>query len=263
LLLPPCKSPKSEEPLIATKVNQRFPIRDVTRYAIYCTPPEGSTWWRFGASWLGRDAASGAVVPQPEVPGVPPEAFRALTETPRRYGFHATIKAPFALRPGATRDGLAAALERFCAPRAAFPMPRFEVARIDDFLALAPAARESRINDLAADCVRDFEPFRAPLEPAELERRRRSRLSPRQDRYLEEFGYPFVLAEYRFHLTLTGSIDRAPPQHAAAVRVAAERATAALADEPLHFDALALFEQPERAGPFRMVARFPFGDRRG
>jgi putative phosphonate metabolism protein len=235
----------------------------VTRYAIYYAPPERSTWWRFGARWLGRDAASAAVLAQPEVPGVPPEAFRALTETPRRYGFHATIKAPFALRAGMTRDGLAAALERFCAPRAAFPMPHFEVARIDDFLALAPAARESRVNDLAADCVRDFEPFRAPLEPAELEQRRRAGLSPRQDRYLEEFGYPFVLAEFRFHLTLTGSVGSVPPQHVAAVRVAAEQAVAALADEPLHFDALALFEQPERAGPFRLVARFPFGARKG
>lgn len=234
----------------------------MTRYAVYFAPPEGSAWWRFGAGWLGRDAATGLEVPHPELPGIPTEAFHALTGTPRRYGFHATVKAPFALRPGATRDGLAAALGEFCAPRAPFPMPRLEVMRIDDFLALAPAARESRINDLAAECVRELEPFRAPLEPAELERRRRAGLSPRQDRYLEEFGYPYVLAEFRFHLTLTGSIDGAPPQHVAAARAAAERCVAALADEPLHFDALALFEQPEPAAPFRLVARFPFGGRK-
>lgn len=233
----------------------------MTRYALYFAPPENSVWWRFGGSWLGRDAATGAALPHPDVPGVPSEIFRSLTETPRRYGFHATVKAPFALRPGATRDGLAAAIERFCAPRAPFQVPRLEVTRIDDFLALAPVARESRINDLAAECVRDFEPFRAPLDAAELERRRRAGLSPRQDRYLEEFGYPFVLAEFRFHLTLTGSIDGTPPQIVAAVRAAAQRAVAALADEPLQFDALALFEQPAREAPFRLVARFPFGGR--
>ena len=231
------------------------------RYALYFAPPEGSAWWRFGASWLGRDAATGAAHPHPEVPGVPPDALHALTEMPRRYGFHATVKAPFALHPGATRDGLAGALEQFCAPRAAFPVPRLDVTRIDDFLALAPVARESRINDLAAECVREFEPFRALLDATEVERRRRAGLSPRQDRYLEEFGYPFVLAEFRFHMTLTGSIDRVPPQIVAAVRAAAERAVAALADEPLHFDALALFEQPARGAPFRLVARFPFGGR--
>jgi putative phosphonate metabolism protein len=233
----------------------------VPRYALYFAPPEGSAWGRFGAAWLGRDAATGADLPHPEVPGVPAETFHALTGVPRQYGFHATVKAPFALRSGATRDGLAAALERFCAPRAAFRMPRLEVTRIDDFLALAPVARESRINDLAAECVRDFEVFRAPLEASELERRRRGGLSPRQDRYLEEFGYPFVLAEFRFHLTLTGSIDGAPPQVVAAVRAAAERAVAALADEPLHFDALALFEQRSHDAPFLQLARFPFGKR--
>jgi putative phosphonate metabolism protein len=234
----------------------------MTRYAVYFAPAEDSAWWRFGAGWLGRDAATGTAVPQTEVPGVPPEAFHALTGTPRRYGFHATVKAPFALRPGATRDALAAALGAFSATRAAFPVPRLAVTRIDDFLALAPMARESRINELAAECVRELEPFRAPLAAAELERRRRTGLSPRQDRYLEEFGYPYVLAEFRFHLTLTGSIDGAPPQHIAAVRAAAEHSVGALADEPLHFDALALFEQPERDAPFRLVARFPFGGRK-
>jgi putative phosphonate metabolism protein len=233
----------------------------VTRHALYFAPAEGSAWWRFGTSWLGRDPATGAAVPQTIVPGVALDEFRTLTETPRRYGFHATVKAPFALRVGATREALAAAVERFCAERAAFPVPRLTVAPLDDFLALVPAARESRINDLAADCVREFEPFRAPLDAAALDRRRRSGLSPRQDRYLEEFGYPFVLSEFRFHLTLTGSLDGAAPHLVAGVRAAAEHAVAALADEPLQFDALALFEQPERAAPFRLVARFPFRGR--
>jgi putative phosphonate metabolism protein len=229
------------------------------RHAIYFAPAEGTPWWRFGAAWLGRDPATGAEVPQPALEGVAPDEFRALTETPRRYGFHATVKAPFALRAGATREALAAALERFCAARSGVALPQLEVTQLDDFLALAPAARESRVNDLAAECVRDFEPFRAPLEAAELERRRRKGLTPRQDRYLEEFGYPFVLAEYRFHLTLTGSLEAAPPHLVAALRAAAEHAVAALAGEPLQLDALALFEQPERAAPFRLVARFPLG----
>lgn len=233
----------------------------MTRLALYFAPAEGSAWWRFGASWLGRDPATGAAVLQPVVPGVDADEFRAVTEKPCRYGFHATVKAPFALHLGATREALAAAVERFCADRAAFPVPRLTVARLDDFLALVPVARESRVNDLAADCVRELEPFRAPLDAAELERRRRSGLSPRQDRYLEEFGYPFVLSEFRFHLTLTGTLDGAAPQHVAAVRAAAEQAVAALADEPLQFDALALFVQPERAAPFRLVARFPFRGR--
>jgi putative phosphonate metabolism protein len=233
----------------------------VPRYALYFTPREGSAWWRFGASWLGRDPASGLDVAQPAVAAIAADALRALTEEPRRYGFHATLKAPFALRAGATREALAASIERFCAPRAVLPLPRLEVTRVDDFLALTPVVRESRINDLAADCVREFDAFRAPVEALELDRRRRKGLSPRQDRYLEEFGYPYVLAEFRFHLTLTGPVDGAPPQDVAAARAAAEQAVARLADEPLQLDALALFEQPERDASFRLVARFPFGNR--
>jgi hypothetical protein len=105
--------------------------------------------------------------------------------------------------------------------------------------------------------VREFEPFRAPLDAAELERRRRRGLTPRQDRYLEEFGYPFVLAEYRFHFTLTGSLDDVPPQRVAAVRAGAEQAVVLLEGEPLLLDALALFEQPAREAAFHLVARFP------
>jgi putative phosphonate metabolism protein len=229
------------------------------RHAIYFVPAEGSAWWRFGASWLGRDPAAGTEVPRPALEGVSREDLAALTETPQRYGFHATVKAPFSLRAGATRETLATTLERFCTTRSGVALPRLEVVRLDNFLALVPAARESRVNDLAAECVREFEPFRAPLEVAELERYRQKGLSPRQDRYLEEFGYPFVLAEYRFHLTLTGSLDVAPPHLVAAVRAAVEHTVAALASEPLRFDSLSLFEQPARESPFRLVARFPFG----
>jgi len=227
------------------------------RYALYFAPRPASGWWRFGARWLGRDAATGEHVEQPGIAGLPREAFHALTSEPRKYGFHGTLKAPFALREGATRKALADALARFCMARRSIALPPFEVKRLDDFLALVPAARESRVNELAADCVREFEAFRAPLAAAELDRRRRKGgLSPRQDRYLEEWGYPYVFAEYRFHLTLTGSLEEAPPHQVTALVAAAREALAALPAAPLRVDAVCLFEQPEPAAPFRLVKRF-------
>ncbi|MGH8699410.1 MAG: DUF1045 domain-containing protein, partial [Burkholderiales bacterium] len=190
------------------------------------------------------------------------EAFQALTAEPRKYGFHATLKAPFALPDGATRKALADAVAQFCRARRPIELPPFEVTRLADFLALVPSAREGRVNELAADCVREFEAFRAPLAAAELDRRRRTGLSPRQERYLEEWGYPYVLAEYRFHLTLTGSLERAPPHQVTALVVAAREALAALDAAPLRVDAVCLFEQPEPATPFRLVRRFLFSSRR-
>ena len=69
-----------------------------SRYALYLTPPLESDLWKFGCDVLGRDARQGsfgslrAGGPRPRSPG------RKLTEEPRRYGFHATLVAPFALR---------------------------------------------------------------------------------------------------------------------------------------------------------------------
>lgn len=232
------------------------------RYALYFAPRRSSGWWRFGARWLGRAAASGEPVEQTGVPGVTLEEFRALTAAPRVYGFHATLKAPFALRDGATRAALIEALAGFCSERASFPLPPLEVERLDDFLALVPLGRESRVNDLAADCVREFDAFRAPVSPAERERYGRRGLSPRQDRYLAQWGYPYVLTEFRFHLTLTGSLDATPPHHVAALIAAARPALAELNAAPLRVDAVSLFEQADPASPFLLRRRFPLRARK-
>ncbi len=227
-----------------------------SRYALYFAPRPPSGWSRFGARWLGRDPATGEPVEQPAIAGVSRETFHALTAAPRKYGFHATLKAPFALREDTTRTKLADAVARFCRARRPIPLPPLEVTRLADFLALVPATREGRVNELAADCVREFEAFRAPLAAAELDRRRRTGLSPRQDRYLEEWGYPYVFAEYRFHLTLTGSLEGAPPHQVTALVTAARDTLAALDAAPLRVDAVCLFEQPEPTASFRLLQRF-------
>jgi putative phosphonate metabolism protein len=232
------------------------------RYALYFAPRTASGWWRFGARWLGRDPATGERVAQLPIAGLPDGVLDALTAAPRAYGFHATLKAPFALREGTTPAQLADALTKFCRPLRPLELPPLEVARLADFLALVPGTRAGRVNELAADCVREFEPFRAPLAPAELDRRRRDGLSPRQERYLEEWGYPFVLAEYRFHLTLTGSLAEAPPDQVAALMTAAREALARLPAAPLRVDSVCLFEQPGTAAAFQLVKRFLFGGAR-
>jgi putative phosphonate metabolism protein len=233
------------------------------RYALSFAPRRSSLWWRFGVRWLGWDAASGAPVEQAALPGVAREAFHALTAAPRAQGFHAALKAPFALRDGATPKGLLEALARFCSARSPFSLPPLAAERLGDFLALVPAGRESRVNDLAADCVREFDAFRAPLPTAERHRYGGTGLSPRQERYLAEWGEPYVLTDFRFHLTLTGSLERAPPQLVAALIAAARDALAELDGTRLRVDAVCLFEQPDPQSPFRLAKRVPFrGGRR-
>ena len=80
------------------------------RYAVYLAPPPESALWRFGSDVIGRDAASGQQRPGFAAAGFDAEAWRDMTSEPRRYGFHATIKAPFRLADDASLSDLSAAL---------------------------------------------------------------------------------------------------------------------------------------------------------
>lgn len=225
------------------------------RYAIYYAPAADSDLWRMAAAWLGRDAASGADIARPPIAGLEGLDLDALTADPRHYGFHATLKAPFELADGRTEDELLAAAAAFSAARAAFTAA-IAPAALGRFLAFRLQDGGAEMAALHAACVRDFEPFRAPLSDADIARRRQAQLTPEQDARLLKWGYPYVFEDFRFHMTLTGAIrdDEVRAQ-----------VLAALADHfapvagPHRFDAVAVFRQPERDAAFEAIARFLFG----
>ena len=224
------------------------------RYALYAAPAPETPLWRFGSSVIGYDAASASDVDRPD--GAPFDApdWHALTDDPRRYGFHGTLKAPFALAEGTGEADLLEAAMLFAERRRAFTLPALKVSLIGAFVALVPDSAAPDLDALAADCVRDFDAFRAPLTDADRERRLRSPLSERQIAQLDAWGYPHVFEDFRFHMTLTGRLDaeRREPVRAAL----AERHRAVAAAMPV--DALCVFRQPDRAGRFSILARFPF-----
>lgn len=225
------------------------------RYAIYWAPPAGSPLATFGASVLGRDADTGLAVPQPALPGITPQRFRALTDDPRRYGFHGTLKAPFALAEGSNAAELHDAVALFAADWAPFTAPKLALTAIGGFLALVPSTESVDIDLLASECVANFDRFRAPLDPADIGRRRAAGLSERQEVNLMEWGYPHVFEDFQFHLTLTGWIDE--PEHEA-VRMALAPLAAPYCRKPLAVDGLAVFEQTARDQPFNITARYAF-----
>jgi phosphonate metabolism protein PhnN/1,5-bisphosphokinase (PRPP-forming) len=228
------------------------------RYALYYAPDPGSAWWRFGSTWLGRCAATNSALAQPRIDGVDAPLMRRLTDAPRRYGFHATLKPPFRLARGASLAALTQALERFCARQTAIRLPPLEVVELDDFLALVPSAKDARIDALAAACVRGLDRFRAPPAAGEFERRRAAGLSPREDSLLQRWGYPYVLDRFRFHFSLTGSLRGTPPDTVAALHSAA---AALIVDEPLMLDSICIFEEPAAGADLRIVHRARFGHR--
>ena len=229
------------------------------RFAIYAAPGTGSSdaaaalLRERAEQWLGR-SISGA----PVTPGVPDgwtrEAVDAMTISARRYGFHATLKAPFRLAQGRTPEELDAALARFAAGRERVLVPRLRVARLGAFFALIPGAEAAELYALADDIVTAFDGFRAPPTEAELDRRNPASLTPRQRELLKEWGYQYVLDEFRFHLTLT---DRIPDGQQPAVEATLSSWFSASLGATVPVDALALFTEAEPGAPFTLQAVHP------
>jgi putative phosphonate metabolism protein len=176
------------------------------RYAIYYAPEPGSVLDLFGAELLGYDAYHGIDVPFPCDMDLPPD-WREMTQDPRKYGFHATLKPPMTLAPGRNEDELIAACAAFANTPRAIPTIKPVVDVISGFIAIVPAMASPDLGNLAAECVREFELFRAPLTEQGRARRNPSTLTSRQRDYLEHWGYPYVFEEFRFHMTLTDRLD--------------------------------------------------------
>jgi len=227
------------------------------RYAIYYAPRPDSAEWQAGSRWLGRCAVRQQTLTPPDIPGLPAAEFLRLTAAPRRYGWHGTLKAPFALAPGVTPAQLRADLHTLCRQLQAFDMPALQVARLDDFLAIVPSGAEAAINAVARACVTQLQPLAAALPPAELQRRRAAGLSPEEDALLLRWGYPYVLERYRFHCSLTGPLRGVAPAVVDALQAAAQQWFAHLPAS--RFDAVALLAEPSPGADFVLLEHVPLG----
>lgn len=211
------------------------------RHAVYYTPPEDDPLTLAAEAWLGRSVFGRTVAGR--------FGDDDLVAAPRRYGFHGTLKAPFRLREGATHDDLVDRFTTFCAEHRPFTIHALELARLGPFFALIPAAPVPALETLAGDAVEAFEPLRSPLSPAELARRNPDRLTVRQKQHLENWGYPYVLDEFRFHLTLTGPV--AEDQAGVVERQLSEHFSAHLG-KPRSFNTCGLFVEPGDGRPFQI-----------
>ncbi|MDO6591073.1 xylose isomerase [Loktanella sp. D2R18] len=173
------------------------------RYAIFYTPPPGP-FADFCSAWLGWDNRTGRACPHPQIADFD---VTALTQTPRKYGIHATLKAPFRLAKGCSPDDLADATGALAATLPAFNLAGLALKHHRGFLALRPRGDVTVLNAFTQAIVETLDPFRAPAPPEELARRRKANLTERQEANLMAWGYPYVDADFHFHLTLSGRID--------------------------------------------------------
>ncbi len=223
------------------------------RIAIYFAPDAASPLWLKAAQWLGRDALTGAEYAG-DIGGIARAEILEKSASARRYAFHATIKSPMQLAPGKSEAELAAALTAFAAATAPVAIGKLKLARLDGFLALIPAAQPQALTDLAARVVEHFEPFRAEVSAADKARRNTGgRLSPRQLELLERYGYPYVMEQFQFHMTLTDRLSEADGDR---FEAALRGHFGPFAEADATLDRLALYHEPTPGAPFARGADF-------
>lgn len=206
------------------------------RFAIYFAPEHASALALRAEDWL----AQGDLQP--------------LTASARRYGFHATIKAPMALGAGTDRAKLEGALAQFSARHAPVTLSGLAPRLIDGFLALTTEPQPRQLTDFAATVVANFDRFRAPLSADDRARRLKAPLSARQIELLDEYGYPYALEEFQFHMTLS---DRLPLEQRADMAARAADWFADALAAPIALDRLVLFHEAEPGAAFRRLDDYP------
>lgn len=222
------------------------------RYALYFSPVTNSPLASFGAASLGRTATT----PRPDNVGSPhPDKARwlSLTQSPAHYGFHATLKAPFELRPGTSIEDLIQTLQQLTESLTSIPLDGLAPRCLSGFAALTLTSQPPALKGLAKQVVETFEPFRQPLSDADIQRRKQQALTPRQMELLEQFGYPYVDDEFRFHMTLTGPLSEQDLDYVAWLKTLYSQF---VTDTP-QLDQIAIYSQPDRQSPFVKLLACP------
>jgi len=227
------------------------------RYAVYYAPDRDSQLAQVGNSWLGRDLESGDLLDQPEVVGVSATQIQSLTKAKRRYGFNCTLKPPFELNPTTTVNGLLETANVLAMGLSPIEMPKLELTPIGDFIALTLTSSSAVIDELASTCVRAFEGFRMPLSKERIARYRKDKLTVHQEQMLNHWGYPYVMEEFRFHMSLTDRISSVKKRENI-LHTLKELCDPVLAGTA-PITNITVVGQKEPDQPMRVIEHFPFG----
>lgn len=236
------------------------------RYAIYFSPGDDTELASFGAYALGRVPNGSEIFGQKESVQskdvLSDNRFFSdqltaanLRATPAHYGFHATLKAPFQLKETTNENDFLLSVNAFSRMQKGVCLETLLPRKLAGFMALTLESQPASLSELAAQCVRTFEPFRAALTESDVRKRQPENLNDQQKAYLFEFGYPYVLREFRFHMTLTGALVDSKYEDYTAWLV--ELYSELVREIPV-LDRLAVFKQPDRSSPFIRLAEFPF-----
>lgn len=221
------------------------------RYAIYFVPDAQSALFRFGSAVIGYDSYTGQPACRLKAFAKQHQFWDEITAEPRRYGFHATLKAPFHLPPSSTESELVRALHDFGKTAQSCPPFKPSLEMLRGFAAIVPERLSEAVNALAASSVTAFETFRAPMTPQDRARRVAAGLDKSQIDNLDRWGYPYVFAAFEFHMTLTGHVPVELRDNVLVMLREAYRN--ACGDDQITVDRVVLLRQDHAAQPFRVI----------
>ncbi len=218
-------------------IDKQYSLNKYRRFAVFFVPRADTALAEFGRSWLGVEDKS----PDPRI--------NEFIASPRRYGFHATLKAPMRLRPGISPAELLSEVKKLSQKLKPVVVGFLRLDRLENFLVLKPTSiKNSELDDLAWKCVRDLDHMRAPL--SEAERRSKPGLSDDERRNLAKWGNPYVGDQFRFHMTLTSALSE---QQLAIATLEIRLRLGRTLDQPVTIDSLCIFGDPGDAGAFKLV----------
>ncbi len=218
------------------------------RYAIYFTLPQTDPVYQTAIKWLGYDAYSGN---KTNTDSKKLAKNRQYVSKAAKYGFHATLKPPFRLSQDKSEEQLIDELENFASSITAFTCKPLKIKSMTHFIALAPKNSCDQLDAFAAQCLKHFEPFRAQLTREEYQKRNPVLLSERQLRYLEQWGYPYVEDEFRFHMTLTDSMME---DEIKKIKKKLKQYFKEVLGKPLQINQLHIFRQDSTCSNFQIIS---------
>ena len=214
-----------------------------SRYAIYYIPD--LPLFQIGSDWLGWNSITGQETTLSA-------DHRRITDRPRKYGFHATVKPPFSLASNSTQGDLQDAFQTFCASVSPATGSTLKISRLGRFLAMTQDVQSNEVTELAASTVTHFDKFRAPLSDQDIAKRRQRRLTPQQDALMLRWGYPYVMQEFKFHMTLTGPL---PNHEIDSIEQRANTRFQEFIGQSLNIASLALLGEDRDSGRFHVIEK--------
>ena len=231
-------------------------MNSFSRYAVYFSPPADSELSKFASSWLGWDAQSAKKISHPIFKDLTSD-ISELTKKQSCYGFHGTLKPPFSLANTKNESELKAAILELSQSIKKFEISAVSLQLINGFAAVVAKYENNEIKNLAKRCVQELDSFRRPESLKVVQKRRSTGLSKNEEFNLQRWGYPYVMDNFQFHLTLTRKLN--PEESKNVMEVLASELNEVLSIA-LPVRDICLFGESHTSGNFQIIESFPLLD---